>query len=201
MIEPAQDPQPSPEPVAESKTAWRTRLTAARRGLSSEIRAEEASALVNWVVGLRGDPVCCYLPIGTEPGNVALVDALAEGGRRVLLPIVVGAAPLDWAEYRGEGDLVAGPHELREPGGTRLGPSAIGLAEVVLVPALAVDRQGVRLGRGGGHYDRSLPLARPDAELIAVVRDTERLDRLPAQPHDVLMTGTLTPGHGFHPIG
>ncbi|MGH3580223.1 MAG: 5-formyltetrahydrofolate cyclo-ligase, partial [Mycobacterium sp.] len=66
----------------------------------------------------------------------------------------------------------------------------------VLVPALAVDRRGNRLGRGAGFYDRALPLADPDARLIAVVRDDELLDEVPAEPHDVAMTHMLTPGLG-----
>jgi 5-formyltetrahydrofolate cyclo-ligase len=142
--------------------------------------------------------VCCYLPVGTEPGSVAMVDAI---GARVLLPIVTGPAPLDWAEYRGEASLVPGPYGLREPSGTRLGPEAIAQADVVLVPALAVDRRGVRLGRGGGHYDRSLPKARTDAALIAVVRDDELAEWLPDEPHDVRMTATLTPRLGIRRIG
>jgi len=67
----------------------------------------------------------------------------------------------------------------------------------VLVPALAVDRRGVRLGRGGGFYDRSLPLCAPGARLVAVVRDEEVVDELPAEPHDVPMTHALTPGAGL----
>ena len=74
-------------------------------------------------------------------------------------------------------------------------------ALVVLVPALAVDRRGVRLGRGAGFYDRSLTLARPDTPLIAVVRDDELLDRLPAEPHDVRMTHALTPQKGLVDLG
>ncbi|HJP78718.1 MAG TPA: 5-formyltetrahydrofolate cyclo-ligase [Pseudonocardiaceae bacterium] len=189
MTESAQDPEP--------KAALRRRLSAARRELPAEIRAAEASALVKWVGELSGAVVCCYLPVGTEPGNVAMVDAI---GARVLLPIVTGAAPLDWAEYTGETSLVPGPYGLREPGGPRLGPDAIALADVILIPALAVDRHGVRLGRGAGHYDRSLPKARADAALIAIVRDDELFDRLPAEPHDVRMTATLTPGQGIRKL-
>ena len=70
---------------------------------------------------------------------------------------------------------------------------AIATASGGLVPALAVDRDGVRLGRGAGFYDRSLPLADPTARLVAVVRDDELVDRLPAEPHDVRMTHALTP--------
>ena len=69
------------------------------------------------------------------------------------------------------------------------------------MPALAVDRAGVRLGRGAGFYDRSLPLADPAARLVAVVRDDELVDRLPAEPHDVRMTHALTPGRGFVALG
>lgn len=190
MTESAQDP--------ESKAALRLRLSAARRDLPAEIRVSEASALVTWVGELSASVVCCYLPAGTEPGSVAMVDAI---GARVLLPVVTGAAPLDWAEYHGEESLVPGPYGLREPGGPRLGPEAIGQADVILVPALAVDRRGVRLGRGGGHYDRSLPKARADAALIAVIRDDELLDRVPDEPHDVRMTATLTPRLGITSIG
>lgn len=71
----------------------------------------------------------------------------------------------------------------------------------MLVPALAVDRSGVRLGRGGGFYDRSLPLCTPRARLVAVVRDDEVLDALPAEPHDVRMTHALTPVGGLITLG
>jgi 5-formyltetrahydrofolate cyclo-ligase len=190
VTESAQDP--------ESKAALRRRLSAARRDLPVDTRAAEASALVNWVGLLSADVVCCYLPVGTEPGSVAMVDAI---GARVLLPIVTGSAPLDWARYEGEASLVPGPYGLREPGGPRLGPDAIGRADAILIPALAVDRRGVRLGRGAGHYDRSLPKARADAALIAVVRDDELLERVPDEPHDVRMTAILTPRRGINPIG
>jgi 5-formyltetrahydrofolate cyclo-ligase len=119
-------------------------------------------------------------------------------GRRVLLPVVVGPAPLDWAAY--DGSLVPGPFGLREPGGRRLGVSAIASAGAVLVPALAVDVAGHRLGRGGGHYDRSLPLAAPETPRIAVVRDVEVVAELPAEPHDVRMTAVLTPIGGLRQL-
>ena len=181
-----------------SKREWRTRLLAARKLVPSAQRAADDAALATAIRSIPGDPVCCYLPVGTEPGSLALLDALT--GRRVLLPVVTGAAPLDWAVFEGPNPLAPGPHGLFEPTGPRLGPSAIGQAELVLVPALAVDRSGTRLGRGGGHYDRSLPLARPGAPLVAIVRDAELVASLPAEPHDVRMTATLTPIGGLRQL-
>jgi 5-formyltetrahydrofolate cyclo-ligase len=181
-----------------SKAEWRERLTRARADQTAESHAREAAALVSAVSKVTAATVCAYLPFGTEPGTTAFVDALADGGARVLLPVIrPEPGPLDWAEYTGEAGLVPSRFRgIREPGGERLGAEAVGAAELVLVPALAVDRRGVRLGRGAGHYDRSLVFAAADAVLLAVVRDEELVGRLPGEPHDVRMTGALTPGRG-----
>lgn len=67
----------------------------------------------------------------------------------------------------------------------------------MLVPALAVDRWGTRLGRGAGYYDRSLHRARPGTPLVALPHDGELVDdRLPAEPPDIPMTAAITPGGG-----
>ncbi|MEU7788196.1 5-formyltetrahydrofolate cyclo-ligase [Amycolatopsis sp. NPDC049159] len=181
-----------------SKAEWRDRLKRARADQTAESHATEASALVNAVSKVTSGTVCAYLPFGTEPGTAALADALAAGGARVLLPVIQPEpGPLEWAEYTGEADLVPSRFRgIREPGGKRLGVEAVRAAELILVPALAVDRRGVRLGRGAGHYDRSLVFAEAGATLLAVVRDAELVDRLPGEPHDVRMTGALTPGRG-----
>jgi len=181
-----------------SKAEWRIRLTRARAEQTAESHAQEASALVSAVSKVTAATVCAYLPFGTEPGTTALADALAAGGARVLLPVILPEpGPLDWAEYTGETDLRPGRlRGILEPTGKRLGIDAVGAAELVLVPALAVDRQGVRLGRGAGHYDRSLVFAAAGVTLLAVVRDEELVDRLPGQPHDVRMSGALTPCRG-----
>jgi 5-formyltetrahydrofolate cyclo-ligase len=181
-----------------SKAEWRDRLTRARADQTAESHAQEASALVSAVSKVTSGTVCAYLPFGTEPGTTALVDALAAGGARVLLPVILPEpGPLDWAEYTREADLVPSRFRgIREPGGKRLGTEAVGAAELVLVPALAVDHRGVRLGRGAGHYDRSLVFAAAGAVLLAVVRDEELVERLPGEPHDVRMSGVLTPARG-----
>jgi 5-formyltetrahydrofolate cyclo-ligase len=150
---------------------------------------------------MQRETVAAYVPVGSEPGSVELLDTLLQVCHRVLLPIARSSTdrmplPLRWAEYR-RGELVRAPFGLLEPPDPWLPPSALADAGFVLVPALAVDRHGVRLGRGSGFYDRSLRFASPSARLIAVVRDNELVDDLPAEPHDVPMTHALTPRSGL----
>jgi 5-formyltetrahydrofolate cyclo-ligase len=182
------------------KASLRRSLLAARRARTEEVRRADTAALVAGlpaVVAGVPDPVCLFVAVGGEPGGLPVLDAALALGRRVLLPVTVGDAPLDWAPYDGPGSLGPGPHGLREPTGPRLGPDAIADAGLVVVPALAVDRRGVRLGRGGGHYDRSLPLAGPATRLVALVGDDELLDDdLPAEPHDVPVHAAWRPSSG-----
>ncbi|MFN2494712.1 MAG: 5-formyltetrahydrofolate cyclo-ligase [Pseudonocardiaceae bacterium] len=187
-----------------AKSKLRRQLLAARRAVPDAVREAEAAALAGGLAGaaLPGlpGPVCAYWPVGTEPGSPALLNGLLRRGCRVLLPVVGPVGPLNWAEYAAGESLRAGPLGVREPTGPLLGCAVIAEAVLVLVPALAVDRRGVRLGRGGGHYDRTLPLATPGTPLVAVVRDDEVLDSLPAEPHDVLVSAALTPGNGLVPL-
>ncbi len=169
-----------------TKDAWRARLRDARAAMPAATRAAAAEALVASVSRLElGPVVAAYVPVGSEPGSPALLEAL---GPRVLLPVTPPEpGPLDWAW---SGELVPGPFGLLEPAGPRLGADAVAGASTVLLPALAVSRSGVRLGRGAGYYDRSL---RPGPRLIAVVYDEELVDSLPSEPTDVPVHAALTP--------
>jgi 5-formyltetrahydrofolate cyclo-ligase len=188
------------EEISELKAQWRRRLLEQRRTAAKSTRSAETAALrrdlLRWIADHRIATVCAYVPVRGEPGSTELLDDLVEAGCRVLLPIVVGAEPLEWAEYTGADSLHPARYGLLEPSGARLGTMAIAEADALLVPALAIDRQGVRLGRGAGHYDRSLPSASASAELIGVVRDGEFVAELPGEDHDVRMTGVLTPERG-----
>ncbi|WP_237752528.1 5-formyltetrahydrofolate cyclo-ligase [Mycolicibacterium aromaticivorans] len=189
--------------LAGTKAQHRAALLAARRTVPHEVRAAEALALCAHLDEFVApdDTVCAYLPVGTEPGSLQVVDRLHDVCARVLLPVTRTGADgepvaLLWSVYV-PGELVAARYGLLEPAGPVMASSALGDADLVLVPALAVDRRGVRLGRGGGFYDRSLPLRQPSAKLVAVVRDSELVDELPSEPHDIRMTHVLTPKHGL----
>ncbi len=188
------------------KQQWRAELSARRAAVGAQVRKTEADALTAAVGRLAtewadGAWVAAYVPVGGEPGSTAMLDALRAGGARVLLPVTGPPGPLDWAEYTGAGSLRRGRYGLLEPDGPRLSTAAIESAHVILVPALAVDLEGVRLGRGAGYYDRTLPAARPAARLVAVVRDDELVSRLPEEPHDRRMGWALTPGGGLRRLG
>ncbi|BBY57601.1 5-formyltetrahydrofolate cyclo-ligase [Mycolicibacterium sarraceniae] len=189
--------------VAGSKAQHRQALLAARRAVPGATRTDEALALAGHLGEFvaPGDTVCAYLPVGTEPGSPHLVDRLRELSARVLLPVTRFGGDgeplaLMWGVYV-PGALVAARFGLLEPAEPWLPSLVVAQADTVLVPALAVDRNGIRLGRGGGFYDRSLPLCRPGARLVAVVRDDEVVDELPSAAHDVRMTHALTPAQGL----
>ena len=187
--------------VGARKTALRAALLRRRRERSAEERATAAAAVATALVrSLAGTcTMAAYVPDDTEPGAGRLPAAFTQLGARVLLPVVPrSGTALTWAVDSGR--LAPGRFGLLEPVGPRLGETALGAADVVVVPALAVDRRGVRLGRGGGFYDRALAHARPDAVLVAVVFDDEFVDELPAEPHDRLVSAVVTPSGGWQAL-
>ncbi|RVW03151.1 5-formyltetrahydrofolate cyclo-ligase [Rhodococcus xishaensis] len=194
--------------ILPSKEEWRTHVLNERHELDGSVRAAETTALVSSITSAVAEladvgsnrTVCAYVPVGSEPGSVEMLAALRDAGWRVLVPVTREPGPLEWAEFTGSHDLVRARYGLREPSGPVLPSSEVGAASVVFVPALAVDEHGVRLGRGAGFYDRTLGLAAPDAALVAVVRDSELVMSLPADPHDVAMTHALTPERGLVPL-
>jgi 5-formyltetrahydrofolate cyclo-ligase len=183
---------------AGGKREWRARLLAARAELAPERLRSAADALSGHVLARLGGlrRIAAYVPMGREPGSLRLLDMLRDGGTEVLLPVVV-ADGLDWARYAGAGELIAGALGTRAPTGPRLGPSALATADAVLVPALAVDHRGVRLGRGGGYYDRALAALPPGARLAALLHDGELVERLPADPWDTTVTSVVEPTIGW----
>ncbi len=186
--------------VDAAKRALRSRIRAERRGRDPRLRRTDAEALARSVLELPEVQVArwvtAYVSMPTEPDTGPLRRALHAAGIRVMLPIVLAGGLLDWAEDVGPLRATAGPGG-DEPIGPRLGGGAIGDADVVLVPALAVDTLGHRLGQGAGYYDRALPMAAPGAPVIALVHTSEVLDAavetVPTRPHDRPVDAVVTP--------
>ena len=191
------------------KPEVRAAVLGARRSLPLSVRQEADSRLVGAVVCAfssavaGGGTVAAYLPFGTEPCATAtptLPQALADAGARVLLPVLLPNLDLDWALYTGPASLAPASRGLWEPLGPRHGLQALDSVAALVVPAVAVDRTGVRLGRGGGSYDRALTRVRDGVPVIAPLYDGELVPALPAEPHDRRVTAVITPSDGLVPL-
>jgi len=185
---------------AARKTALRDQLVTTRGRRSLLEVSEGARAIARHLIESpevrRAATVAAYVSIGTEPGTGPLIDALTAMGRRVILPVVLPDLDLDWAVYDGPENLARARRGLLEPVGRPLGPDAIGTADVVVVPGLAVDRSGMRMGRGGGSYDRALGRVPVGTFTCTLLYDGELLDEVPAAAHDRRVTAVVTPEAG-----
>ncbi|MGW4662267.1 5-formyltetrahydrofolate cyclo-ligase [Streptosporangium sandarakinum] len=167
---------------------------------AASVRIRDALLDQPWVqmAGL----VACYWSIGAEPETHGLVFALWKHGATVMLPVLRDDNDLDWAVYDGPDTLAPGRFGIMEPVDTRRGVDAIRTAALVIVPALAVDRAtGVRLGRGGGSYDRALARVGPNVPTVALLHEGELMDGVPAEPHDVPVRYAATPEGIVHLAG
>ena len=184
-----------------AKAALRRRLVAARGNLTDALRAEAGRRLRDAVLALpkaqMAGTAAAYYSVGTEPDTRGLIYALWKRGTYVLLPLLLPGGDLNWASYEGPDSLAAGPLGLLEPAEPPRGVAAVASADLVIVPALAVDRRGYRLGRGGGSYDRALARVGAPVPTVALLYDDELLDELPIGPHDLPVRLAARPGEGI----
>jgi 5-formyltetrahydrofolate cyclo-ligase len=187
--------------LAERKSMLRKDLLAARVRLSVSERRAAGRALRDAVLGLpetgMAGTVAAYSSVGTEPETTGLVFALWKRGSYVLLPVLLPDFELDWASYEGPDSLEPGPYGLLQPVEPRRGAGAVTSADLVIVPALAADRAGNRLGRGGGCYDRALARVGSSVPTVALLYDHELLDEVPAGPLDQRIRAVAQPTRGI----
>lgn len=127
--------------------------------------------------------VASYYSYGNEPNTLALNQALIASGKHLLLPRINGEN-LDWVQWDGSKESLVANGKFYEPGGSVF--TELETIDLVLVPALAIDPDGYRLGQGGGFYDRALPLLR--AWKHGVVYNYERMEHnLPRDAWDIPM--------------
>ena len=183
-----------------------------RAGAPATARALLATATSAGILSLDGRSntvgplvLAAYIPSPGEPDVSAICARVQEAGGRVLLPIPRPGRQLEWGpddgQYRRDPSL-----PVRVPAGPAVAVGAAGLlaqgVQLVLVPALAVDGTGTRLGQGGGFYDKLLAdLAgtgtrdTPQPRIVGVVHDDELLPAgsIPRMPHDLPVGRVLTP--------
>lgn len=186
------------EDMEDLKSRLRRDRTAARKQRGSQkLAALSAELRQNAEPLLEGrTTIAAFIPYDSEPDLLPLLDQLVHRGVRVLVPKLGQGLSRNWVPYLGAHDLaVRAPRRPPEPSGPTLPSKALGAAQAVLVPALAVDRHGVRLGRGAGWYDRALGRVLPEAPVAATIFDEEFLEdtELPREDHDVPVTHVVTP--------
>ncbi len=183
--------------IADAKRALRAELRE-RRQLRSQAARDAATVGIRTQLdalterlGVRS--MSCFLSTTTEPGTREFVDAAVARGIRVLLPITRADGLLDWSVAVPGADITEGLFGMPEPEGELLGPIAVGDVDLLVIPAAAVGRDGMRLGWGRGYFDKTLGSMEGCPPVYAVIFDSEILDEVPSDVHDQPVTGIVTP--------
>ncbi len=184
------------EDVDAEKRALRAELRERRRIRTSTERAADTAALTQRLIDLVTDLhvgfLAAYLSMPDEPDTRDFLQWTCTVGTRVLLPVSRTDGLLDWASYDGEDediDILGMP----TPTSELLGPIAINRVDLILVPAAAVDRAGMRMGWGGGYFDKTLGSMEACPPVYAVIFDEELVDSVPRERHDMPVNGVVTP--------
>jgi 5-formyltetrahydrofolate cyclo-ligase len=142
---------------------------------------------------LGAHSVSCYLSAPDEPNTRPYLDWARRNGIRLLFPISREDGLLDWTTATPGEDEYIGLYGMPEPVGEPLGPIAINDVDLILVPAAAIDRNGMRLGWGRGYYDKTLGSMERCPPVYGVVFDSEFVDEVPSERHDQALDGAITP--------
>ena len=175
------------KPVSELKSQLRAEARARRREVTDPGGAGAAMAMHAMDVLERSERVAVYISYGHEPSTNPLIAMLASDGIEVLAPRMSGDE-LEWCVIDLDTQWTLHERGIKEP----IGSASNATPDAVIVPALAVDPSGNRLGQGKGYYDRYLSTL-PDSVLcIAFVFDDDVIDEVPTEPHDHPMNIIVT---------
>ncbi len=188
------DDQPNGVPVSgpegaisAAKRSARAEARSAREALDSAGRTKASSEAAHNLLALPelqdATLLLTYSALPAEIDPLPAVCTLRDRGVRIAYPRIESPGSLGVYGVARESDLVPGPFGLAEPreGTPALEPDSI---DAVIIPGIAFDRGGTRVGYGGGYYDRLLPHLRPDCVRIGLAFDEQVLSGLPAEPHD-----------------
>ena len=168
------DKQAARATVRAARRQWRDDPATDRGATAAAFR----NRLLTWLAPRTPGTITAYESWATEPPTQALIAGLQDAGWRVLVPDTLPDLRLSW-------------HDVAVPG-VDLGIDAVASADVLLIPGLAIDGDGYRLGQGGGCYDRTLPLRRPGTLVVAMVFEQEIVRQVPREPHDLPVDAVLT---------
>lgn len=197
---PGADTAPTKPQIRAAVRARRAERLSAQPAAQLAVGAEGlATQLLRVVADHGARSVSCYLPIRGEPDTRVFITRAHDAGIELLLPVSRADITLEWVRVTGDFADEPGAHGIPEAVGERLPPEAVGEVDVMFIPACAADRTGVRLGWGMGYYDRTLARLTAHPPVFAVVYDDEIFAALPHEPHDVPVTGVVTPTQVLRP--
>ncbi len=186
---------PSQPPSAQSKPMLRQAAATVRDKAHRVLGKAAATAFSDhFLSGIQPVPACViagYFPIRSEADVVPLLDRLNDLGHTCALPLVLGAhEPLAFHQWRPGASTTSGAYGTRVP----LAGAREVVPDIVLVPLLAFDPAGTRLGYGGGFYDRTLAKLREKGSCIAVgvAFSAQQRDLLPCDPYDEALDWVVT---------
>jgi len=172
--------------LIEAKRAARERAKAARAGCDPALGAELARHVLSEHPPPEGAIVAGFWPMGEEIDIRPLLVALHERGHRIVLPVTPKRGqPLTFRQWHPGATMIREPFGTLRPDGPELTP------DFLLVPLLAFDRAGRRLGYGAGYYDRTLALL-PNAGTLGVAYAAQEMDEVPAGPYDIRLPAIAT---------
>ncbi|MGH8048823.1 MAG: 5-formyltetrahydrofolate cyclo-ligase [Chthoniobacterales bacterium] len=172
--------------ISSEKQMLRLRMAEVLRAMGADERAEKSAAIAMHLRGLKG-VVLGFAPMKLEPDWTGAIGV----DWKLALPRIDGEA-LHFHRVEDFSALVSGSFGTREPaGGEKV---LLREAAAVLVPGVAFDRAGARLGRGGGFYDRLLGDPALTARRVAVCFACQLVDRVPVEPHDAEVDAIVTEG-------
>jgi 5-formyltetrahydrofolate cyclo-ligase len=186
-------PPPPSDPLDAQKTALRDTARRARNAVTPAERSADAARLAQSPLPFATTPpgiIGGYHPTAREFDCLPLMERLAREGWTLALPAVLGDAPLLFRRWRFGEPLIRGQRGIMQPTAGEIVRPAL-----LLIPLLAFDARGYRLGYGGGHYDRTLEALRAEAPMLAVgvAFDAQEVAQLPVGPHDQRLDWLLTP--------
>jgi len=185
---------PSPASIEDAKAALRREALARRDALPRELRAAAAEAIAARPFPLAIEPgavVSGFMPMKSEINPIPLMRKLADAGATLALPVVAGKGkPLIMRAWSLGEPLASGVWGIREPG-----PDAREVfPDILLVPLLAFDRRGHRIGYGAGYYDMTIAALRARKSVVAVgiAFAAQEITQVPTTPRDARLDLVLT---------
>lgn len=188
-----------------TKIELRRTVLARRDALPAASRTEWSRAMLGAITALgafaRARTVLAYCSFGSEPVTGPFLETVRGLGKALVLPRV-DRERRALALYRVRdpaAELAPGPRGIREPDPARCLPARVGDVDFVLVPGVAFDRQGGRLGYGGGYYDRLLAGCAPGTALVAAAFESQLVEAVPMEADDRPVGRVVTERHAYPP--